>query len=242
MKLFGWTGKKNDRPICSAIIVAAGSSRRMGGVDKIMAELRGQSVIAHTIRAFEKSECIDEIIVVTRPELMAPIQQQIDTYGFTKVTQVISGGDTRIESVRRGLEAVRKDATLAAVQDGARPLVTPEIIRETVSKAQRCHAAAPGVPVKDTIKQIDDSGKVIATPVRDTLRAVQTPQVFDRDLLLAAWEKARTDEKSYTDDCGAMEGLGIPVYLTEGSEENIKITTPLDLILAEEILRRREET
>ena len=88
---------------------------------------------------------------------------------------------------------------------------------------------------------IDDTGKVTATPVRDTLRAVQTPQVFDRDLLLAAWEKSSRDGIAYTDDCGAMEGLGVPVYLTEGSEENLKITTPLDLLLAEEILKRREQ-
>lgn len=241
MKLFGWTGKKQERPICSAVIVAAGSSRRMGGVDKIMAELGGQSVIAHTIRAFEESECIDEIVVVTRQELIAPIQQQINLYGFTKVAQVIQGGDTRMDSVRLGLQAIRKDAILAAIQDGARPLVTETIIQTAVTQAQRCHAAAPGVPVKDTIKQTDETGRVVASPERAALRAVQTPQVFDRDLLLAAWEKAQRDGKTYTDDCGAMEGLGVPVYLTEGSEENLKITTPLDLILAEEILRRREE-
>lgn len=240
MKLFGWTGKKNERPVCSAVIVAAGASRRMGGVDKIMAELGGQCVIARTIRAFEESECIDEIIVVTRRDLIAPIRQQIDTYGFTKVSQVIEGGETRIESVCNGLQAVRKDAVLAAIQDGARPLVSARIIQETVSRAQRCHAAAPAIPIKDTIKQIDQTSRVVGTPDRDTLRAVQTPQVFDRDLLLAAWEKAKADGTPYTDDCGAMEGLGVPVYLTEGSEENLKITTPLDLILAEEILRRRE--
>lgn len=238
MKLFGWTGKKSERPLCSAVIVAAGSSRRMGGVDKIMAELHGQSVIAHTIRAFELSDCIDEIIVVTRKDLIEPVREQ--ACGFTKVTQVIEGGSTRIESVKKGLLAVRKDAELAAIQDGARPLVTEEIIREAVSKAQRCHAAAPAVPVKDTIKAINGSGRVTATPARDTLRAVQTPQVFDRDLLLAAWEKASRDGIAYTDDCGAMEGLGVPVYLTEGNEENIKITTPLDLLLAEEIMKRRE--
>lgn len=241
MKLFGWTGKRAEHPICSAVIVAAGSSTRMGGVDKIMVELQGQSVISHTIRAFETAECIDEIIAVTRQDLIAPIQGEIDKYGFTKVSAVIEGGSTRIESVRKGLLAVRKDAALAAIQDGARPLVTVEVIQNVVAKAQRCHAAAPAVPVKDTIKVTDEAGKVTATPARESLRAVQTPQVFDRDLLLAAWEKAAQDGKAYTDDCGAMEGLGIPVYLTEGSEENLKITTPLDLILAEEILKRREQ-
>lgn len=240
MKLFGWTGKRAQRPVCSAVIVAAGSSTRMGGVDKIIAELQGQSVISHTLGAFEAADCIDEIIVVTRGDLIGPIQTEIDHYGFSKVSGVLEGGSTRMESVRKGLAAIRKEVELVAIQDGARPLVTVELIQDAVAKAYRCHAAAPAVPVKDTIKVADDNGKVTATPDRETLRAVQTPQVFDRDLLLAAWEKAAQDGKAYTDDCGAMEGLGVPVYLTEGSEENIKITTPLDLLLAEEILKRRE--
>lgn len=240
MKLFGWTGKKSERPICSAVIVAAGTSSRMVGVDKIIAELHGQSVIAHAIRAFDEASCIDEIVVVTRQDLISQIQKEIDAYGFTKVSQVIEGGSTRIESVRNGLLAIRKDAELAAVHDGARPLITDEIIQNVVAKARYCHAVAPAVPVKDTIKFVDETDKVTATPARNSLRAVQTPQVFDRDLLLAAWEKAAQDGKEYTDDCGAMEGLGVPVYLTEGSEENLKITTPLDLVLAEEIFNRRD--
>lgn len=239
MKLFGFTHKK-ERPGCAAVIVAAGSSRRMEGVDKIVAQLRGMPVIAHTIRAFEAAECIDEIVLVTRPELEYTLQELVREFAFTKVRSVVQGGDTRIASVEHGLRAVGREMELVAVQDGARPLVTVQLIQEAVERACRSRAAAPAVPVKDTIKVADDTGRVISTPDRATLRAVQTPQVFDRDLLLAAWEKARQEGKSYTDDCAAMEGLGVPVYLTEGSEENLKITTPLDLVVAEEILKRRE--
>ena len=107
-------------------------------------------------------------------------------------------------------------------------------------QAVKCHASAPAIPLKDTVKEVDGYGRVLSTPPRETLRAVQTPQVFQKDLLIAAWEKARKEGKTYTDDCGAMEALGISVYLIEGSEENLKITTPLDLVLAEHILKGRE--
>ena len=240
MKRFGFLSKK-QRPVCAAVIVAAGSSRRMQGVDKIMAQLRGQPVIVHTIRAFERSACIDEIVLVTRPDLVDALTGLIEQYGFQKVTQVVRGGDTRTQSVENGLRAVSGRTQLVAVQDGARPLVTEAVITEAVERAQRSHASAPAIAVKDTVKEVDGSGRVVQTPDRAALRAVQTPQVFDRDLLLAAWEKARQEGKAYTDDCGAMEAMGVAVYLTAGSEENIKITTPMDLILAEEILRRREQ-
>ena len=160
--------------------------------------------------------------------------------GFQKVKDVVPGGVTRVDSVHCGLNAMSENMELAAIQDGARPLVTPEIIERAVMQAVKCHAAAPAIPLKDTVKEIDGFGRVLSTPPRETLRAVQTPQVFQKDLLIAAWEKARKEGKTYTDDCGAMEALGISVYLIEGSEENLKITTPLDLFLAEHILQGRE--
>lgn len=239
MKLFG-SLPKQKQPRCGAVIVAAGASRRMQGMDKIMAELRGTPVIVHTVRAFEASPVIDEIVLVTRPALVGELTDLIAKEGFQKVTAVVPGGETRVESVNHGLLALHKKTCLAAVQDGARPLVTVEIIREAVERAYRCGAAAPAIPMKDTVKVVNDDGMVLSTPDRETLRAVQTPQVFDRDLLLAAWEKARQEGKSFTDDCAAMENLGKKVYLTQGSEENLKITTPLDMLLAEEILKRRE--
>ena len=239
MKLFDWHREKR-RTHCTAVIVAAGAATRMQGIDKIMTDLNGQPVIAHTIRAFQNASCIDEIVVVCREDQIAKIGEMKETYGFEKISAVVTGGDSRMESVEAGLRAASKATILAAVQDGARPLVTEEIIKRAVDTALSYHAAAPAIPLKDTVKVVDASGRVVETPPRDAMRAVQTPQVFDRDLLLAAWERARKEKLVYTDDCGAMEGLGVHVYLTEGSEENIKITTPLDLKLAEIVLKGRE--
>ncbi len=239
MKLFGNTHGRT-RLGCGAVIVAAGSGRRMEGADKIMAELCGRPVIVHTIAAFQSASCIDEIVVVARREQVSRMEDLVREYDLGKVTAVVPGGAERVDSVRRGLEAVSGEMELVAVQDGARPLVTEEIITAAVERAVRCHAAAPAIPVKDTIKTVDATERVTGTPDRAMLRAVQTPQVFQRDLLLAAWEKARREGRQYTDDCGAMEALGVPVYLTKGSEENLKLTTPLDLVLAEEILKRRQ--
>lgn len=232
--------RESRRPYCAAVVVAAGSASRMQGVDKIMADLCGEPVIAHTISAFQKASCIDEIVVVARHDRVEDLRRLAQDYGFTKVQCVVAGGDTRMASVSLGLKAVSKKTVLCAVQDGARPLVTEEIITAAVKMAARHHAAAPSIPVKDTIKVAAVTGRVEKTLDRNTLRAVQTPQVFDRDLLLAAWERARQEHMEYTDDCGAMEGLGCPVYLTEGSEENLKITTQLDLKIAELILKGRE--
>jgi 2-C-methyl-D-erythritol 4-phosphate cytidylyltransferase len=238
MKLFHF-GREKRQPHCAAIIVAAGSATRMQGIDKIMANLMGQPVIVHTIRAFQNAACIDEIVVVARWERIKTIEALCHQYDLTKVRAIVEGGDTRMASVAAGLRALSKKATLAAIQDGARPLVAESVISAVVAAAAVHHAAAPAIPVKDTIKVMDSACTVEYTPERDTLRAVQTPQVFDRDLLLAAWERARKEKLVYTDDCGAMEGLGVKVYLTEGSEENIKITTPLDLKIAELILKER---
>lgn len=239
MSIFArFSGEK--RPCCTAVIVAAGSATRMQGIDKIMADLAGEPVIVHTVRAFENAECIDEIVVVARQDRLEEVQKVLQNGGFSKLTAVVPGGETRMDSVEAGLKAADRNSTLVAIQDGARPMVTGEIIGAAVQAATRCHAAAPGIPVKDTVKVIDGDNKVVSTPQRSTLRAVQTPQVFDRDLLQAAWQAARQQNQSYTDDCGAMEGIGMRVYMTEGSEENLKITTPFDLQVAELIMRGRK--
>lgn len=239
MSIFArFSGEK--RPRCTAVIVAAGSATRMQGTDKIMADLAGEPVIVHTVRAFENAACIDEIVVVARQDRLEEVQKVLQNGGFSKLTAVVPGGETRMDSVEAGLKAADRNSTLVAIQDGARPMVTGEIIGAAVQAAARCHAAAPGIPVKDTVKVIDGDNKVVSTPQRSTLRAVQTPQVFDRDLLQAAWQAARQQNQSYTDDCGAMEGIGMRVYMTEGSEENLKITTPFDLQVAELIMRGRK--
>lgn len=239
MKIFDWHREK-ERTHCTAIIVAAGNASRMKGIDKIMADLQGKPVILRTLEQFQKASCIDEIVVVAREDRLEAIKAMVESQCMDKVRQVVPGGDSRMESVFAGLNAASSDTVLAAIQDGARPLVTEEIIKETVDMALSYHAAAPAIPVKDTIKIVDEDGRVESTPSRDTLRAVQTPQIFDKDLLMAAWQRAKKEKLSYTDDCSAMEGLGVHIYLTQGSEENLKITTPLDLKIAELILKGRE--
>ena len=224
---------------CAAILVAAGSSSRMDGQDKLLAELGGMTVLERSALAFEQNDRISELVVVTRADRLDEISKLLDARGLSKLTMVAAGGETRADSVRAGLEHISKKAALVAIHDAARPLVSQRIINETVAMAIKTRASAPAIPVKDTIK-VAKSGAVVSTPDRKTLYAVQTPQVFQKDLLIAAWEKARKEGKTYTDDCGAMEALGISVYLIEGSEENLKITTPLDLFLAEHILQGRE--
>ena len=160
---------------------------------------------------------------------------------ITKCKKVIRGGESRVHSVMLAAMEADKRMELLAVQDGARPLVTPELIDNVIRQAARCGAAAPAVPVKDTIKVIREDGAVEQTLDRSVLRAVQTPQVFTADILKAALQSVLDQGIDVTDDCGAVERLGKTVYLTEGDESNLKITTPGDIVLAEAILRAREE-
>ena len=218
---------------CGAVIVAAGSASRMGGIDKVMAELKGEPMIVHTVRAFQNCDAIKEIVIVTREDLILPITRL--TNEFDKVTAVVLGGSSRQESVALGMNALSEKCELAAIQDGARPLVTWELIDRVVRAAHSHHAAIPVIPVKDTIK-VCDTALVKSTPDRSTLRAVQTPQVFDFDLLRGALKKAAEDGAEVTDDCSAVERLGMSVRTVEGDERNLKVTTPLDLKLAEMLM------
>ena len=221
---------------CGAVIVAAGSASRMGGIDKVMAPLRGEPVILRTVRAFQETDAIREIVIVTREDLIMPVTNLCA--GLDKVKAVVVGGGSRQESVWLGLNALSKGMELAAIQDGARPLVTPALIDRTVRAAHSYGAAAPAIPVKDTIK-VEKSGLIESTPDRSTLRAVQTPQVFDFDLLRGALQKARDDGAEVTDDCSAVERLGMKIRLVEGEERNLKVTTPLDLKIAELLLEEK---
>ena len=218
---------------CGAVIVAAGSASRMGGIDKVMAPLKGEPMIVHTVRAFQNCDAIREIVIVTRPDLIMPITKL--TNAFNKVTAVVTGGSSRQESVSYGMNALSEKCELAAIQDGARPLVTWQLIDRVVRAAHAHHAAIPVIPVKDTIK-VSNSALVVSTPDRSTLRAVQTPQVFDFDLLRGALKKAAEDGAEVTDDCSAVELLGMSVRTVEGDERNLKVTTPLDLKLAEMLM------
>lgn len=223
---------------CSAVIVAAGNAKRMQGTDKIMADICGEPLIVHTLRAFEQSEDIQEIIVVTREDLLEPLSTLCVEKQFKKVTKLCKGGETRAESVQAGLDLVSKKSDLVAIHDGARPLVTGKVIHDAVRKAEKFGAAAPAVPVKDTIK-IVHGGIVESTPDRSALYAIQTPQVFKVSLYRAALERAIGSKETLTDDCSAAENYGVHVIITQGSDENLKVTTPTDLILAEALLSTR---
>ena len=211
---------------CGAVIVAAGTASRMGGIDKVMAQLGGEPMIARTVRQFQDCDAISEIVIVTREDLILPITGLCR--GMDKVIAVVAGGSSRQESVSLGLNALSGKVTLAAVHDGARPFVTWQLIDRVVRAANTYGAAAPAVPVKDTIKVVE--GRVVkSTPDRATLYAVQTPQVFDFDLLRGALAKAKQDGAQVTDDSSAVERMGMSVKIVEGDERNIKITTPMDL-------------
>ena len=232
--------KKKVDPRCAALVAAAGSSSRMGGVNKLLQPLDGMPVLARTLTALQMAEKVDEIIIATREEDLVEISLLCKTYGITKCTKVVRGGKTRAHSVLLAAMEADPKTDLLAVQDGARPLVTPQLIDSVIAAARRCSAAAPAVPIKDTIKQVKEGEAIEKTIDRSTLRAVQTPQVFDAELLRAALQSAIDQELPITDDCSAVELLGKTVYLVEGDETNLKITTPTDLVIAEALLRNRE--
>lgn len=229
--------RKLSHPYCVAVVVAAGSASRMKGTDKIFAILERLPVICRTLDVLERCSQVDEVVVVTREDAVERMRRLCPAY--PKAKTVVSGGVTRLESVMAGLRAVPENTQLVAVHDGARPLVPVDVVERTVAKAAKFGAAAPAIPVKDTIK-IASAGAVQQTPDRKTLYAVQTPQVFDVDLLRGALQNALEKGLAITDDCSAVEAMGMTVQLTDGSEENIKLTTPLDMELAEAILRRRK--
>ena len=215
---------------CGAVIVAAGNASRMGGIDKVMAPLCGEPMIVHTVRAFQESPVIKQIVVVTRKDLILDVTDLCS--GMNKVVAVVEGGADRQASVEAGLDALSFKMNLVAIHDGARPLISQEVIDRTVRAAHNYAAAAPGIPVKDTIK-VAKGGVVQETPDRSKLFAIQTPQIFDRDLLIGALHKARKDNAAITDDCSALERIGMSVKIVEGDERNLKVTTPTDLKIAQ---------
>ena len=232
-KVTGTMRKVLPLKYCGAVIVAAGTASRMGGIDKVMAPLGGEPMIVRTVRTFQNSVAVKEIVIVTREDLIPKITSMCGK--FDKVRAVVVGGKDRAESVKNGLRMLSKKVQLAAVQDGARPLVTEAVIDRTIRAAHTYGAAAPAIPVKDTIK-IVEGGIVTTTPDRNTLKAIQTPQVFDFDLLKGALKKAFQEGAAITDDCSAVELLGFKVKIVEGDERNIKVTTPMDLKVAQMLL------
>lgn len=238
--MLGKRRKKTDLPAVCAVIVAAGSSRRMGGENKLLLEIDGVPVLAHTLSAFQKCAAIRDIVLVCREQDIMPYTELAKAFSIDKLCTVTRGGETRTESVLAGITAAPENAVLVAVHDGARPLVSEAVITEAVTTAAEYGAAAPVVPVKDSIKRIKD-GNIAADVARDTLAAVQTPQVFRKDLLCRALTSAAERGYSFTDDCAAVESLGTIVKATHGSYQNIKITTPEDILVAEALLTREDK-
>ncbi|MBF6612402.1 MAG: 2-C-methyl-D-erythritol 4-phosphate cytidylyltransferase [Chloroflexi bacterium] len=233
----------------AAVIVAAGQSQRMGGVDKQLRTVGGLPVLARTVAAFEACEYVGAIVLVINPDNMAGAAELGVTYGWKKVRSMVPGGERRQDSVLAGLKAVRalgRDGTpyeWVAVHDGARPLVTSELISRGLAAAQEVGAAIAALPSTDTVKTVDASGTITGTPERSNLWLAQTPQVFRLSLILGAYDalEGNEDEAGTTDCARVLELAGRAVKVFEGERTNIKITTPLDLRLAEAILREQGE-
>ena len=224
----------------SAIIPAAGSGTRMeGDIPKQFMELDSRPILAWTLEVFESWQGVDEIVVVVPANQEDRVAELVDTYRLKKVTQVVSGGPRRQDSVYNGLMAVGDEIDIVIVHDGVRPLVTPQILQSCAEVASRTGAAIAAVPIKDTIKEAGDDKTVLKTLDRGRLWSVQTPQAFSREILIKAMEQANQDSFTGTDEASLVERLNVPVSIVEGSYENIKITTPEDLLLAKFILNTR---
>ena len=231
--------RRAGEPRVGAVIVAAGSSTRFGA-DKLLAPLGGQPVLRRSLEVFRRAGCVIGIVLVVRPDRQEEFTALCGSWGLGDLVRVVPGGETRTASGYAGVMAVPAGAEVIAIHDGARPLVTEEILSAAARAAKKYGAAAPAVAVRDTIRLLDGDGGV-STPDRSALRAVQTPQCFQRDIIRGALAEAMRRGWELTDDCMAVEKIGGGIFLTEGSEDNIKITTPRDLDLAELILRGREK-
>jgi len=223
----------------TAIIVAAGSSERMG-FDKLFALVGGKPVIAHTIAAFENTKCVDEIILVGRADSLRELQKLIGQP--TKVKQIVAGGAERNDSVRAGLEHVDSKSDYVAVHDAARPMITPEKITCVFEAARANAAASLAEPINDTLKRADTDLAVKESVDRSGIYGMQTPQVFERKLLEEAYELVAKKKISVTDEVSAVELLGRKIVLVPNYDFNFKVTYPRDLPLAEFVLRHRESS
>jgi len=226
-------------PTCSAVIVAAGLSERIDGENKLFIEMCGAPVLAHTLVAFQNCDCITEIIIVAREDQLIYISKICEQYNISKAVKLMVGGPTRLESAMNGVLAVSRKMQLVAIHDGARPCIDAETIIQAVSAAAKYNAVAPGIPASSTFKKVED-GVVQETVDREHLIEIQTPQVFSKELIKSALSNAINKSILITDDCMAVEQLGHPVHITEGSRNNIKLTTNEDIVIAAAILDARK--
>lgn len=222
------------------IIVAAGSSTRMNGINKQTAMLCGVPLIIRTLMKFERCREISNIILVTKPDDVFTMQQLANEYQIHKLSDIVCGGDSRQQSVKNGLERLGANAETVLIHDGARPFVTDKIIRDVISALENHNAVTCAVKLKDTVKQVDENGNVLSTPDRSSLVAVQTPQGVHISDYRAAIEKAG-DLGAFTDDMSVMESAGYIPFTVSGSYDNIKVTTPEDIALAEYLILKDEK-
>lgn len=220
----------------SAIIVSAGNSTRMGGINKQFLKLDNTTVIGMSMKAMQKCDSIKEIIVVTKLEDISKVEKIANDLNVTKLKSVTVGGSTRQESVLNGCKKVSEDTTLITIHDGARPLVLPEDIEKCIYNARVYGGATLGVPVKDTIKVVEDN-LITDTPYRPSLYITQTPQTFKKSIYFRGVEFAERNHLDFTDDCQLVEAMGYKIYMTIGHYSNIKITTPEDISIAEILLK-----
>lgn len=225
----------------TALIPAAGMGKRMGkAVAKQFLPLGDKPMLAHTLLIFQRAAEIDEIIpILSQEDMEMCLRDVIEQYHITKVKTLVVGGKERQDSVANGLQKLEKDASIVLIHDGVRPFVTHEMIKESVDLAKKGESVVVGVPIKDTIKEVDDKKHVRQTLERSRLWAIQTPQTFPIKVLKKAYAESRKHNLAGTDDATLVEHIGVKVRVIMGSYDNIKITTPEDLIVAEEILKGR---
>lgn len=227
------TVSESDSDKVSVIVVCGGSSSRMGGIDKMMTEVKGVPVCVRSVLAFQNCEKVSGIIIVTKAESVLKMQQLCGTFKLTKVTDIVEGGSCRQQSVANGLAQIPDDSGVVLIHDGARPFVTEDCIERVIDGVKQFSAVTCAVPLKDTVKSVRSDGLVTATPDRSTLQSVQTPQGFSVSLYKKAVEENAERLDSFTDDCSVVESIGYPVYTVMGDYKNIKITTAEDLQIAE---------
>lgn len=226
--------RKDEDEYCSAIVLGAGQGTRMNSnVRKQFIEVLGKPVIAYALDAFQQCDYVDEIILVVPKEDIVYANDIVKAFELDKVKKIISGGKRRQDSVLCGLKEVSEQADIVAVHDGARPLVRVSDIKNVIDDALVFDAATLGVRAKDTMKMVDENNTVRSTLNRELLYCIQTPQVFRREVLLQGYENAMENNLEFTDDSSLVEATGVSVKVTEGSYDNIKITTPEDLIYME---------
>lgn len=222
----------------SAIIVAAGRSTRMGA-NKMMIEIGSMSVFERTLRAFEESKKVDEVIVVSSDENWEYYKKIVREKLISKVTAIVRGGNSRGESVKNGLKACNNNSKIVLVHDGARPLIKPSTIDEVVDGVEEEDVAAVGIKLSDSVKVIDSEGYAVSSIDREKIIRIQTPQGFKKEIILKAYEKAEEEGYEGTDDCSLTEIMGYRTKIIYPSYVNIKLTSPEDVTLATAVLRER---